>query len=113
MFLTPVLQTPVGCPTINLVPTLCTYRQHPIPEVKCLVLQDSCPPIHFTRQWQVQGVIWLLTNWLSIRGSYDPLLGSIYLLEWLTELRETFGNVNLLFSNAFLGSRIFDHSGSI
>ena len=40
-------------------------------------------------------------------------LGSIYLLEWLTELRETFGNVNLFFSNAFLGSRIFDHSGSI
>ena len=32
----------------------------------------------------------LLTDWLQFGGAQDPSLDLINLLEWLTELRETF-----------------------
>lgn len=66
---------------------LSNQRQHQTPQLKGSLVPDS-PPSCFRCQVQGQVAIWTLTKGLHIRLSYDSSLGSINLLEQLTELRK-------------------------
>ena len=86
-------QVPAMCPTVYLPSDAIDTVIASDPEGKGSVLRD-CPC--FRRQSQVMGP--LVTHnfcptWLQIRGPPNHLLGFHYLLEKLTELRETFAYV--------------------
>lgn len=77
---------------IDSVLTPWTWRKHQIPQAGGSVPQDWLPPTPNTRvKCRLPPVC--LTDGLLIRGS----LGSINLLEWLTELRKPVNSVDHLF----------------
>ena len=83
----------LGILQFNPILTLSTQRQHQIPQVKGSVLQDrTSPPL----QMPVTSPDCHLCFY-RLEVPTTPSLGSINLLEWLTELRETFYLLNYQF----------------
>ena len=83
--------TPAECPTIEISSDT-TYLEVASDPTGYGLSPMRLPHAHFRCQWQ--GVGPQVTHnfcptWLQIRGSHNPLLGPVNLLERLTELPET------------------------